>query len=249
MKVKTEKEIETMSEGGMLLASMLRTLAKAVAPGIATIDLEQATQKLIKDAGVRSSFLGYRGYPSMLCASVNEVIVHGVPSNRILAHGDIVSLDLGIWYKNLALDSAITVGVGEIDKESKALLSATKGALNKGIQCIKAGVTIGDIGNAIEQHVRSNGFRVIRELVGHGVGYGVHEEPQILNFGTKGQGERCPENLVIAVEPMATKGSGYIILDEDGFSYKTKDGERAAHFEVTLAITKSGARILTPLDV
>lgn len=247
MKPKTNKEIEAMSEGGALLALMLHTLAKTVVPGIATIDLEQATKRLIHDAGVQSSFLHYNEYPCMLCASVNEVVVHGIPSNRILEKGDIISLDLGIWYKKLALDAAITVPVGTIDKENQLLIASTKEALMSGIEVIRAGVSIGDIGEAIERRINVAGFRVIRELVGHGVGYAVHEEPQILNFGKKGHGDCLPENLVIAVEPMATKGSGEIILDKDGFSYKTKDGARAAHFEVTLAITKNGARVLTPV--
>jgi len=248
LKPKKPEEIEKLKAGGQLLSAILRELSKIVASDIATIDLEKAAQELIKQAGVKPSFLWYRGYPAALCVSVNNVVVHGLPSTQKLKEGDIVSLDLGIWYENLTVDAAVTVGVGKISKDAKRLIEITRKAINVGLKVIKAGNTTGDIGASIQKFIEGKGYKVIKELVGHGVGYAVHEEPQIPNFGQPGEGIKLPENLVIAIEPMATLGSGEVVLADDGFGYKTADNQLAAHFEVTLVVTPKGAQVLTPLD-
>ena len=248
LRPKKPEEIEKLKKGGEILSIILNKLVEAIVPGIATVDLEKAAKDLMNQAGVKPSFLWYEGYPAILCTSVNEMVVHELPSGKILKDGDVISLDLGIWYQNLTLDSAMTVGVGEISKEAKKLLETTKKSLEIGLKTAKAGSKTGDIGFAIQKFVESKGFKVIKELVGHGVGYEVHEEPQIPNFGNEGKGVLLPENLVVAIEPMATYGSGNVKLAEDGFGYKTVDGKLSAHFEVTAVITSKGVKVLTPID-
>ncbi len=247
MKPKTKEEIKKMTAGGKILAVILKSLAKEVKPGIKTIDLENKARELIGKYGVKPSFLGFGDYPAVLCVSVNEQIVHAVPSQRILNEGDIVSLDLGIWHHGLAVDAAITVGAGRISENSQKLIKVTEIALKKGLKAIKSGITTGDLGFAIQSYVESENLNVVRELVGHGVGYDVHEPPQLPNYGKPGVGSELKENLVLAIEPMVTFGSGRIIQGQDGFAYETADKEPAAHFEATVAVTKKGISVLTPI--
>jgi len=251
--IKKQNEIKILRDGGKKLASILFQIKEMVAPGVKTIDLDREAERLIKKAGGEPSFKNYKTiddefpYPFSLCISINEEVVHGFPSERILKEGDIVSLDLGMRYKNLYTDMAITVGVGEIDFKKKKLIDVTKGALSAGIGQIKEGKRIGDIGFAIEFFVKENGFEVVRNLVGHGVGYKVHEDPQIPNFGKKGTGEILKAGMVLAIEPMVLVNNTDVILDENGWTWKTKDNSLSAHFEHTVLVTKTGAEILTLL--
>lgn len=218
-------------------------IALAVKPGIKTQDLEDLARDLIKRHNVKSSFLNYKSYPAALCTSVNDEVVHIAPSNRILKDGDILSLDIGVSYQGWHTDMAITIPVGEIIPETKRLIKVTKKALKRGIKKARAGNTIGDIGNTIERYVKSQGFNIIKDLCGHGIGKTVHEKPDILNYGKRGKGEKLREGQMICIEPMVSMGSHEVI--RDGYGYKTKDGSLSAHFEHTILITKNKAKILT----
>ncbi len=254
--IKTAKDIEILREGGKHLAAVLSVLKKKVAPGVTGAELEELTLELIAKGGDTPAFLDYkprgakRGFPAALCLSINNEVVHGVPheSNKVLKEGDVVSLDTGLVHRGLYTDSAITVGVGNISKEAKKLMRVTEEALYVGIKAIRPGKTVGDVGAAIEGFVRAEGkFSIIRELAGHGVGYAVHEDPYVPNFGTEGEGPELTPGMVIAIEPMLTLGGSEIKLGSDGFTYETKDGSLAAHFEHTILITKKGGEILTKL--
>lgn len=250
---KTTEEIAILREGGKRLAFILRELEKATKPGVSTADLNDLGAKLIAEGGDTAAFLNYqpggakRPYPASVCISVNDEIVHGIPNEKpkILQEGDIVSLDAGLVHKGLITDSAITVPVGKIDEVSKKLLEVTEKALNVGIAAAHAGATTGDIGAAIEKFVKPSGFSIVDELCGHGVGYEVHEDPQIPNFGIRGRGAWLPVGAVVAIEPMLNLGTKRIVLDSDGYTYRTKDGKRSAHFEHTIVITETGAEVLT----
>lgn len=245
--LKTAKEIEIMREGGRVLASILEKISKKVAPGISTLELELLAQKLTKEAKARCAFLGYQNYPSCLCTSLNEEIVHVPPSSRILKEGDVLKIDFGIIWKGYYLDMAITVGVGKISFEAQRLIRVTKKALKLAIKKVRPGNTVGDIGNTIERYVKSQGFSIIEDLCGHGIGKKLHEEPQILNFGKRGKGELLKEGMVFCIEPMVALGKGKIEKTKDGFGYKTADNSLSAHFEHTVAVTKNGAEVLTSL--
>ena len=246
MNYKTSQEIKTLAEGGAILARILAHLVIAAKPGITTCLLDTLARELISDADVKSAFLGYRGYPAALCTSINEEVVHGVPSDRKLKDGDVLKLDLGIIYKKLYTDHARTIIVGKATSvKNKKLIATADEALAIGIQVAQAGNTTGDIGHAIHQYVKSNGFDVVRELVGHGVGHGVHEAPEVPNYGKPGEGDVLKPGMVIAIEPMVVAGNWKIANSHDGFAFITKDGKIATHAEHTVAITKSGPIILT----
>lgn len=253
MTTKSEKEIKILREGGQILARILSYVAKEVRPGISTRTLDQLAEEEIRKADGKPAFKGYkiaqRVYPATLCISVNDEIVHGIPRDHVLRKGDIVGLDLGIEYKGFFTDTAVTVPVGKIDKKVQKLLKVCREALMIGIRHIRPGATLGDYGQAVQSYVESHGFGVVRELVGHGVGKKVHEDPQIPNWGRKGTGAKFKEGMVIALEPIITEGDPRIFLDKDGWTYKTKDGSRAAHFEHTVLVTKKRIEILTkPYD-
>lgn len=251
--IKSAEEIQLMAEGGKILHQILHAVAEEVKPGVTTAALDQLARKLVfsfgeknPSANIKPSFLGYRGYPAVICISVNDEVVHGIPSaQRIIKEGDLVGLDFGIIYHGWHTDAAITVGAGEIFKESQKLMAVTEEALKRGIKEIKIGRTIGHIGHAIQKQVEKNGFGVVRELVGHGIGRQLHEEPYVPNYGKKGEGEVLKEGMVIAIEPMVTAGGPEVVLDADGWTYRTKDHRWAAHFEHTIAITKKGPQVLT----
>lgn len=242
-----------MREGGKRHALILSLVAKKVGPGVSTKFLEDYARELIEEEGDRASFLNYtprgakRPFPAALCVSVNEEIVHGIPNEpeKILKEGDIVSIDLGLTHKNLITDSAITVPVGEISSEDSKLIEHCKEALYLGIKAAKGGNRVGDIGYAIESFVKPLGYGLSEGLAGHGVGYSVHEDPFIPNEGKRGSGELLKPGMVIAIEPMITRGSSRITLAKDGYTYKTRDGSKAAHFEHTIAITEGDPIILT----
>ncbi|KKQ23506.1 MAG: type I methionyl aminopeptidase [Candidatus Staskawiczbacteria bacterium RIFCSPLOWO2_12_FULL_37_15] len=247
IKIKSEEEIRIMRDAGKILATTLRGIEKQVKPGITTLELDRAAEALILSLGAKPGFKGHEGFPYSLCASVNENVVHGYPSNYILKEGDIIGLDLGVIYKGYYSDMAITVPVGKISFEAKRLINVAKKSLRLGIKKVKPGNTIGDIGNTIQRLVESQGFNVVRILCGHGIGKELHEEPKVPNFGKRHAGETLKEGMVICIEPMITAGDYNLKKSADGFGFATKDGSLSAHFEHTIAVTKNGAKILTEL--
>jgi methionyl aminopeptidase len=224
---------------------VLAQLEAIVAPGVSTRDLDVLAERLVREGGGEPAFKGYRGYPATLCASVNEQVVHGIPSPRQLVEGDIVSLDMGVKLNGFYGDSAVTVGVGRIGDDTAQLLRVTQEALERGITQVKVGGRISDIGHAVQQHVESHGFSVVREFVGHGIGASLHEEPQIANYGEPGRGPRMAEGMVLAIEPMVNMGRPAVKVLEDGWTAVTRDGSLSAHFEHTVAVTKQGPLVLT----
>lgn len=250
MIVKNKKELEILREGGKRLAAVLSSIAKAAVLGVTTKSLDTLAEKLILESGGKPSFknyanpMGRKNYPATLCVSINEEVVHGIPDERILKEDDVVGLDIGAWYEGLCTDTATTIIVGEGEITSP-LVQATKKSLEIGISKVKAGARTGDIGFAIQNFLEGEGFGVVKELVGHGVGHAVHEDPEIPNWGRLGTGSELVEGMIIAIEPMATEGSPKIKLMDDGWTWATVDGSRAAHFEHTLIVTKNGAEILT----
>ena len=251
--IKTKEEIAILREGGKRHAEILKILTGMVKPGVSSKDLEDTARKLISEGGDTPAFLNYepygadRPFPASLCVSVNDEIVHGIPNEveKILKEGDIVTLDLGLIHDGLFTDAAVTVPVGEVSKEVQNLLDVTKKALAAGIKAAKGGKRIGDIGVAIERFAIAAKLGVVEELAGHGVGYTVHEDPYVPNYGTAGTGEVLKPGMVIAIEPIFNLGSRHIVLDTDGWTYKTKDGKPSAHFEHTIVITKGEAEVLT----
>ncbi|HCC60167.1 MAG: type I methionyl aminopeptidase [Candidatus Staskawiczbacteria bacterium RIFOXYC1_FULL_37_43] len=245
--IKTEDEIKIMAEAGKILANVLKEIERLVKPGIATIELDRAAEALILLRKAKPGFKGYDGFPYSLCVSVNENVVHGLPSEYILKEGDAVSLDLGVLYRGYYSDMAATVPVGKVSFEAKRLIQAAKKALKRGIKKAKAGNTVGDIGNTIQRYIESQGYGVIRDLCGHGIGKDLHEDPKIPNFGKRGEGDKLVEGMVICIEPMLSQGNWQLKKSEDGYGYSTKDGLLSAHFEHTIAITKKGPVVLTEL--
>ena len=253
MTITNDIERANLIEAGKRLAVVLEALRAKVVPGVAAQVLDDVAERLIRDGGDEPCFLGYtpegarRPYPAALCVSINDEVVHGIPNEsvKILQEGDIVGLDLGLAHKGVIVDAAITVPVGEVSEEVKKLLAATERALAAGIAQAIPGNHIGDISHAIQKEIEGAGFRVVKELGGHGVGDMVHEEPFIPNFGHPGDGELLSEGMVLALEPISTAGKAAVILAPDGYTYRTKDGSRSAHFEHTILIEKGGARIIT----
>ncbi len=242
---KSAAEIERMRTANELVANVLAELAGMVAPGVTTADLDVAAERLVRAAGAEPAFKGYRGYPCTLCASVNEQVVHGIPSARALAEGDIISLDMGVKLNGFYGDSAVTVPVGRVSEEAEKLLRVTRESLAKGIEQVQLGGRISDIGHAIQEHVEAHGFTVVREFVGHGIGAALHEDPQIANYGEPGRGPRLAEGMVLAIEPMVNVGRPAVKVLSDGWTAVTKDGSLSAHFEHTVAVTKTGPLVLT----
>ena len=253
--IKTREEIALLREGGRRLAEILRELEVAVLPGKTATELNTLAEKLVAERGDKSAFLNYkpygakRPYPASLCVSINDEVVHGIPNGKekILKEGDIVSLDMGLIHKNLFTDMAVTVAVGAIDAVALKLLKVTKEALAKGIATARVGKKVGDISYAIESYIKSVApdFGIVRGLAGHGVGYKVHEDPYVPNFGSKNSGPVLKSGMVLAIEPMVNEGNYAVVLAEDGFTYKTADGKRSAHFEHTIAINEGVAEVLT----
>lgn len=254
--IKTPEEISLIREGGKILAQILEDLGKAVKPGMKTIELDRLAESLVLKYGVVAAFKNYKpdfnssdqdGYPASVCVSVNEEVVHGIPGNRIMQEGDIVSLDMGILHKGYFTDAAITVGVGNISPDAQRLIDVTKKSFELGIDQAKAGNHLGDIGAAIQDYAESNGFSVVRDLVGHGVGKFIHEAPEIPNYGKPGTGLEIEEGMVLAFEPMINAGSYKVKSLADGWTFVTQDKKNSAHFEHTVAITKNGPEIMTIL--
>ena len=259
IRLKTKEEIEQLKEGGKILADIVKSLQKEVKPGVSTGYLNSLAEKLIADYNCVPSFKNYRSsqsdkiYPFALCASLNEVIVHQLPSDSvILKEGDILTLDLGLWYqakpKRLCVDAAVTLGIGQVSAVSNKLIETARMALDLAIKEAVPGKTLGDIGSVIDKYVSSQGFSVIKELVGHGVGYDVHEDPEILNFGRPNSGVVLKPGMVLAIEPMVSSGDWRIKKCKDGFGYQTFDNSLSSHFEATVAITDGGNTNLTPIN-
>lgn len=254
--LKSEEEIKIMSEGGKILAEILKKMSEAVKPGITTLDIDKLARELVLFYKVKPAFLDYGGYPATVCTSVGDEVVHCVPSERKLKEGEIISLDMGVIYKGFNLDAAVTVpviGDGDYKKWAKSnpklnsLVEVTKESLNVGIKQAKAGNHIGKIGHAVQSVVEKHGFNVVRDLVGHGIGRELHEEPQVPNYGPQDVGPILQVGMVIAIEPMVTAGDWRLVKGKDGFSYNTADSSPAAHFEHTIAVTKNGPQVLTLL--
>lgn len=246
--LKTKEEIEIMKKSGRIAASILNTLKSAVEPNITTSDLNLLAEKLILDAGVKASFLNFHGYPASICTSVNDEVVHGIPGDKILSEGDIISIDLGILYQSYHADTALTCGVGKISVGAQKLIDATQKSLEKAIAVVKPGIHLGDIGSAIQSYVEKKGFSVVRSLVGHGVGRELQEEPAVPNYGKKGEGIILKEGMTIAIEPMINAGKYQVKTLSDGWTVMTADKALSAHFEHTIAITSKGAEVLTKLE-
>jgi methionyl aminopeptidase len=236
-----------MAEGGKILGATLKVLHEAVRPGVSTLELDAIGEAFIREhAGAAPAFKGLYGFPGSVCTSINEEIVHGIPSRkRVLKDGDIVSLDVGVGYKGFFTDAAVTVPVGEVDDETARLLRVTEEALKAGIDAAQAGSNVGDVGAAVQAVVERSGFTVVRDLVGHGVGASMHEEPQVPNFGKPRRGVRLNPGLTIAIEPMVNVGSHAVRTLPDEWTIVTADGSRSAHFEHTVAVTIDGPRVLT----
>ena len=247
--LKTEEEIELLRESNLLVGMTLGEVAKHIRPGISTLELDKVAEEFIRSHGAVPGFLGYGGFPNTLCISVNEEVVHGIPSaKRILQEGDVVSVDCGTLKNGFYGDSAYTFEVGEVEEDVKKLLRVTKESLYKGIGKAVAGLRIGDIGHAVQSHCEANGFSVVREMVGHGVGHELHEDPQVPNYGRQGQGVKLKEGMVIAIEPMINMGVRNVFQMSDGWTIKTRDHLPAAHFEHTIAIGKGEADILSTFE-
>lgn len=243
--IKSPGELQTLREAGKILAEIAETLKSSLKSGITTQDVDRSAEKLMKDKGVIPAFKGYRGFPACVCTSINQEVVHGIPGNRVLRDGDILSLDVGIVHKNYYSDTAFTVSIGNVPEQTKRLLKITEESLMKGIEKARVNNHLSDISHAVQAHVESNGFSVVRDFVGHGIGRYLHEEPEIPNFGEAHQGPVLKEGMVFAIEPMVNMGTWKTRVLSDGWTVVTEDGKPSAHFEHTIAITKDGPQILT----
>jgi len=251
--IKSKEEISIMREGGRILAEVLHKVSEKVKTGISAAELDKLARELIFSAGGRPSFLNYKpggtgeGYPAALCVSVNDEIVHGLPiEDKIISEGDIVKLDCGVEYKKLNTDATVMVGVGKISPAAEKIMRVTKECLDKGIRELKHGASLNEYALAVEDHARENGFEVVRDLVGHGVGRSVHEPPQVFNYADRRMKEIIlKEGMTLALEPMVNEGGFEIFLADDGWTYKTRDGKLNGHWEDTVAVTKDGCEVLT----
>ncbi|MBR3439840.1 MAG: type I methionyl aminopeptidase [Clostridia bacterium] len=244
--LKTSRELRLMKEAGAIAAGALKAAGDAVEPGISTYELDRIAHKFIKDAGAYPTFLGYNGYPAAACISINDVVIHGIPSKKqTVKAGDIVSIDIGATFNGYVGDNAATFAAGEISPEAKRLSDTTREALYKGIEAAVAGNRLGDIGYAVQSYCEERGYSVVRTFTGHGVGTQMHEDPSVPNFGTPGRGLRLVPGMTIAIEPMINMGTHEVKQLSDGWTIKTKDGKLSAHFEHTIAITADGPVILT----
>ncbi len=243
--LKSKEDLKMLNKSGKILAKIMRKLAKFVRPGISTIEIDRIAEKLIKDEDVISAFKGYDGFPANICTSINEEVVHGIPGKRVLEEGDILGLDVGVNYKGYFSDAAVTLPVGRVDTELKKLIEVTRRALSEGIKQARVNNHLSDISYAIQKYVEANGFSVVRQFVGHGIGRNLHEDPQIPNFGLPHEGEVLKEGMVFAIEPMVNMGTWECGIADNGWTAVTKDGSASAHFEHTVAITGNGPKILT----
>lgn len=248
IRLKSPEEVELMRENALLVSRTLAEVGKHVIPGVTTLELDRIAETFIRDHGAQPSFLGYEGFPNTLCISVNDVIVHGFPSEYRLREGDVVSVDCGTYYKGYCGDSAYTFACGEISEEDRRLLEVTKASLYEGIKQAVDGKRTGDIGYAVQSYAEKFGYSVVRELEGHGIGRKMHEAPGVPNYGKRGNGVKLKDGMVICIEPMVNAGSRQVYLDRNGWSVHTYDGKKAAHFELTVVVRKEQADILSTFD-
>ena len=246
-RVKTRSEIADIRTSGKLWGEVMRILQQNIKAGMTTQDIPDIAKKELEKLGGKPAFLGYSGFPDVICISVNDEVVHGIPSKRVIEDGDLVSLDYGVDYNGMITDGAITLGIGDLTGAQRKLIKGTKEALEAGISVVKNGIKTGDIGAAVEKVMLSHGFGIVRDLVGHGVGHHVHEEPDIPNYGLAGTGKKLSAGMTIAIEPMSTLGSEAVVMDSDGWTIKTQDGSLSAHFEHTVLILEDGFEIITQL--
>jgi len=246
--IKSDKEIAAMRQAGRVVATVLEVLKSQIRPGMKTKELDIIAARELERLGAKSAFKGYRGFPASLCVSVNDEIVHGIPGERVLQEGDIVSLDFGAIFMGFQGDAAVTVGLGKVSPEAKELMKIAEGALKAGISAAYPEATLGDISAAIQHYAESRGFSVVREYTGHGIGRQMHEEPQIPNFGLPGTGPVLRKGMTLAVEPMVNAGDGRTRLASDGWTVLTADGSLSAHFEHTIAITEAEPEVLTAIN-
>lgn len=246
---RSASEIEKLARVNALVARVLAELAASVSPGVTTAQLDAIAEQRLREAGAEPAFKGYHGYPATICASVNEQVVHGIPSDRALVEGDIISIDMGAKLDGFFGDSAVTVPVGRVTPEAQRLLTVTKEALDRAVAAVRAGARVSDIGAAVQPFVEAEGFSVVREFVGHGIGTSLHEEPQIPNYGTAGRGPRLAAGMALAIEPMVNVGKAAVKVLGDGWTAVTKDKGLSAHFEHTVVVTEHGCRVLTHPDV
>lgn len=244
MVLKTPGEIELMDEANRIVHCVLDEMGRSIVPGATPRQLDRLAEKIIRDAGGVPAFLNYRGYPATLCISVNDVIVHGIPNDAPLKGGDIVGIDCGVLYKGYYGDAARTFAVGEIDTEAQRLLDVTQEALRRAVAQVRPGGRLSDIGHAVQKYAESQGFSVVREFSGHGIGTSLHEDPQIPNYGVPGRGPKLKPGMVLAIEPMVNAGGCGVRMDADGWTARTEDGSLSAHFEFSVAVTPRGARVL-----
>jgi methionyl aminopeptidase len=246
--LKTAEELERMRRAGRLAAEALREVAAAVRPGVAGSELDRIAEVFIRDHGGVPSFKGYRGFPASVCVSVNDEVVHGIPSRRRLADGAIVSIDLGAVVDGFHGDTAVTLPVGEVDRPLRRLLAVARESLYKGIEAVRPGRSLGDVGAAVQRHAERAGFSVVRDFAGHGIGRHLHEEPQVPNFGEPRAGAALRPGMTLAIEPMINLGGFEVVMDGDGWTVRTRDGTPSAHFEHTVAVTERGAEVLTAIQ-
>jgi methionyl aminopeptidase len=245
---RSKAEIQKLRRVNQLVARILAELRALAVPGATTHDIDAAAEALVRDAGAEPAFKGYHGYPATVCASINEQVVHGIPSRRALEEGDVLSIDMGAKQDGYFGDCAVTVPIGDVSAEAAQLLRVTEEALFRGIDTVKPGARVSDIGAAVQAHVEAHGFSVVREFVGHGIGTSLHEEPQIANYGPAGRGPRLSEGMVLAIEPMVNRGQPAVKVLADGWTAVTRDGTLSAHFEHTVVVTGDACEILTLLQ-
>lgn len=246
--LKSGDEIRLMRKAGRVVAQALDEARRLVAPGVTTGRLDRALEDVIRKAGAEPSFKGYHGFPASICASVNEEVVHGIPGSRRLAEGDIISIDVGAYLNGFHGDAAVTLAVGTVDSESQRLIDVTRAALFRGIQKAQSGGRLSDISHAVQTYVESNGFTVVRDYVGHGIGREMHEAPEVPNFGKPGLGPLLRQGMALAIEPMVNTGGHTVRTLENGWTVVTTDGRRSAHFEHTIVVTDTGPEVLTVLE-
>jgi methionyl aminopeptidase len=242
--LKTPGEIDLMDKANRIVHQVLEEVGQHMLPGVKTRELDRLAERVIRSAGGVPAFLNYRGFPATLCISVNDVIVHGIPGDVPLQEGDIVGIDCGVFYKGYCGDAARTFAVGRIDDAAQRLLRVTEEALRLGVAQVRPGGRVQDIGHAVQRHAESHGYSVVREFTGHGVGTSLHEDPQVPNFGAPGKGPKLKPGMVLAIEPMVNAGKSGVKMDADGWTARTEDGSLSAHFEFSVAVTPSGARVL-----
>ena len=245
---RSKAEIQKLRRVNQLVGRILAELRQMVAPGVTTEEIDASAEALVREAGAEPAFKGYHGYPATVCASVNEQVVHGIPSARQLVDGDVLSLDMGAKLEGFYGDCAVTVPVGDVSADAARLLRVTEAALFHGIDAVKPGARVSDIGAAVQAHVEAHGFSVVREFVGHGIGTSLHEEPQIANYGPPGRGPRLAEGMALAIEPMVNVGAAAVKVLGDGWTAVTSDGTLSAHFEHTVVVADGGREIMTLLD-